>query len=287
MSLSYAAVCKNANDGKFDGKNLNEEHRRMKDRFNKVLNDIGAAILEIEKSQNPLIAYNVPFEVRLLILNFAIDPITTPFFLKGHTGKSKQTTCLPLGPLTTHPSLRMRLEALLITIEKTTIEIHSGPANQAVQAWLASIDFTRLRGDSSYRSGFDVVKALRFPFFSRFPHRSLPSSAKNEDIQLIRCCKNLSSVRLTFVDEELTYFYNMDGWLAKPVEQIREEYRLDDILGCGKLKHLHLANKITYQVYEASGHVGERVVGRLREWLEGAFRGRGMEVVVTVSSHSF
>lgn len=220
------------------------------------------------------------FNIRTKILDLVIEPVTQPFFLKSANGK--KGTELPISPLAKQHNERFRLEAIYVTLNKSTIEIHSGPANAGVQQWLAGMDFTALGGDTSYKTGFDAVKSLKFPFFSRFPHRKLPKNAKNEDIVLMQRCKNLRSVHITLVDAELTYFYNMDGYLPKALEQMRREYRLDEMLKLKKLERLHLASKLSMYVYEDSGHVGFRQVEKLKEWFDVEFAKRGIKIAVTI-----
>lgn len=286
MPLSYAAVAKAANGGKFNGSNVNEEKLRLRACYGKIQAQIMAEIVKIaplaeaeRHSIYPLL--KLPFTLRLRILGYAIDPVTTAFFLPD--GNGRKGSALPLSELACHTDERFRLESLMVTIEKSTIEIHSGPANEGMQKWFAQVNFSALGGDTTYKTGFDAVKSLRFPFFSRFPHRKLPANAKNQDINLMLRCKNLATLRISWVDEELTYFYNMDGFLPKPVEQIRREYRLDDMLKVKNLKHLHLASRVTNQVYEASGHVGYRQVEALKKWFDEEFGKRGLKVKVTIS----
>lgn len=214
-------------------------------------------------------------------MNYAIKPVTTAFFLPG--GKGKKGSSLPLDPLACHTDERFRLESLIVTIEKSTIEIHSGPANEGVQQRLESVDFTPISGDTSYKTGFDAVKSLRFPDFSRFPHHRLPADAKNQDIALKLRCKNLTTLPITWVDEEVTYFAPMPGYQPKDIDVIRRQSHLDDMLKIKGLKHLHLAARTTNQVYEEPGHVGFNAVIALQKWVEGAYVNRGIEVSVTVN----
>ena len=128
---------------------------------------------------------------------------------------------------------QLRLEAIHVTIELATLEIHSGPANAKLQKWLSSIDFQG-SGNTRLSKGFEAVKSLLFPYFSRFPHY-LPNITTNNDFGLMKLCTNLRSVEVQWVDSELC---GNEG--PKPVDQLRNEYRLDGMLDLAKLETLTL-----------------------------------------------
>lgn len=287
MTESWAAVAKAANSGKvsiplvvtpvsptnssqYDGVNVNAEKAMLEHRSEEVLEEIMAVIkgiaplAEAERIRLYPLLRLPAFKMRTKILDLAIEPITTLFFLKSTNGK--KGTGLPLSPLAKHPNERFRLDALYVTLNKSTIEIHSGPANKSVQQWLASINFKAIEGDTNYKTGLDAVKSLRFPFFSRFPHTTLPPKAKNEDIVLMQRCKNLHTVSITFVDGEVSDFHNLDGYLPKPLEQIHAEYRLDEMFKLKNLKHLRLASRTTMRVYDEGGPVGYEQAQKLGQW---------------------
>ena len=94
----------------------------------------------------------LPFDLRHTILKHAIKTSTIAVFLKGRNGR--KPTPLPLPALTKAGDAKLRLEAILVTIENTALEIHSGVANDLMQAWLRTIDFGKLGGDTSYQTGY-------------------------------------------------------------------------------------------------------------------------------------
>ena len=173
---------------------------------------------EKAKTKGKFLLMDLPSELRINIINLAIKPIKTAVFLKARNGR--KPTPIPLPPIVRTRDKRLRLASLMVTIEKTTLEIHIGPANTAVQEWLSHIDFTKLEGDTSYETGFDAVNALHFPYFSRFPYKQLDKAAPNNDIVMMTNCKNLRNLSISFVDEELTNRYN-DIVAAKSMKQLR------------------------------------------------------------------
>ena len=302
-TMTWAQVCKKANGGKVslvshntlqisinasqhNGISLSDLTRfhpifaQLKTEINKVAPWADKTRWAKAKKTNPFIV--LPFLIRLQIFDLVIEPIQGTLYLKNrHTGLLPG---FPTPAIARAFDNQVRLECLLVLLEKSVIEIHSGPGLMKLRGFLQCVDFNESTPkDTSYDLGFDCIKALRFPFFSRFPHKTLPADAFNKDISLMRSCKNLTSVKMTWVDEDLTYFYNMDGYLPKKIERIREQYRLDAMLDLEKLEHLHLASKLTGYVYEESGHVGSRQVEALKEWFEEEFENRGKKVTVTTS----
>lgn len=121
---------------------------------------------------------------------------------------------------------------------------------------MQDIDCNELKTkNTSYNLGYECIREMRVPFFSRFPHKTLPKDAFNNDVLLMRACKNLTFVTTSWVGKEVTYFCNRDRYIAQPIEQIVKEYRLDGMLDLRKLKFLHLDSEDTDRVYEISGDV--------------------------------
>ena len=60
---------------------------------------------------------------------------------------------------------------------------------------------------------FDAVKSLRFPYFSRFPHKRLADDIPNNDVELTCRSQNLRVLDITFVDEELVSGFN-NGYVS-------------------------------------------------------------------------
>lgn len=181
----------------------------------------------------------LPYATRHEILSYVCDKKTTPVFLKGVRGLLP--TAVPLPSIARAGDRQLRVETILVAIKQTTLEVHSGPGNTMLQEWLSKIDCT-VSGQTSLRTGFEAVHSLSFLFFSRFPHRSLPADTPNSDIKLMLKCPNLREISLNFTAEELTNSYN-DFELAKPIEQLRDEYRLDSMLAMfdhGELRTVRL-----------------------------------------------
>lgn len=137
---------------------------------------------------------------------------------------------------------QLRRECLLVALNKCTIEIHSGPGNAALQAWLSKIDFTGV--DTSCKTGFDAITSLTFPYFSRFPYHS-PEITRNNDVGLALACKNLRSLSIDFVWEELGNISARNSrahrdFAADCARDIRKSYQLDYLLDAAKLEKLQL-----------------------------------------------
>ena len=232
------------------------------------------------KKSNPFCI--LPFHIRLQIFDLAIEPIHSALFMfnrrTGHVSR------FPVPAIARAFDDQVGLESLMVLLEKSTIEIHSGPGQMKLRSFLQNVDFNEATPkDTSYNLGHDCIKAMRFSFFSRFPHKNLPANAFNKDIGLMLSCKNLTIVTTTWVDEDLTYFYSMDGYLPKTIERLREQYRLDGMLGLKKLKHLHLGLEVTDRVYDESGYIGYKQICALKVWLDGEFAKRGRKVMVTTT----
>ena len=180
----------------------------------------------------------LPYAIRHDILSYVCERRNMPVFLKGIHGMPP--TAVPLPTIARVRDRKLRAEAILVTIKQTTLEVHSGPGNAKLQKWLSSIDFT-VSGETSLQSGFDAVHSLYFPYFSRYPHASLPANAPNNDIRLMLKCRNLRKLTLTFVYAEL-----LDVYLRpKSIYQLRREYRLDSMLSMfqhGELQTIVLKN---------------------------------------------
>lgn len=187
---------------------------------------------------------DLPFDVRHHILTYVCTSATktTRVFLKGLYGSP---TTVPLPPIARTANRRVKSEALLVTIKQTTFEIHSGPGNAKFQNWLSSIDLTA-SGETSLKKGFDAVHSLAFPYFSHYPHASLPVKAPNNDLQLMAKCKMLRKVEITFVSNEVYNHYHGVGVSPgpKPLDQLRRQYRLDTIRET--FKHGELRSVVIY-----------------------------------------
>ena len=213
--------------------------------------------------------FGLPYEVRHEILGYVADAMSIAVYLPGIGGMP--STAIPLPLVTQVGDRRLRLETILLAIKQTTLEIHSGPANQKLQVWLASLNFSHT-GNTSLCNGFDAVHSLRFPYFSRFPHRILAARSSNNDIDLMRRCANLRSVSLHFVHSELIDYTT---GLAKSVAQLRAEYRFDCMRNLRNLSKLELEGP-------SPGTVGHTVTVALAAWFrwEYALHGKALQVTI-------
>lgn len=107
---------------------------------------------------------------------------------------------------------KLRQEVILVTLKHVTIEIYSGPGNQKLRDWLPTLDFSLVEG-TSLSNSFGAIHKLRFPYFSYYPHHSLPTSNPNNDIVLMQACGNLRSVEISFAPGELI---GESGWILQP-----------------------------------------------------------------------
>jgi hypothetical protein len=148
-------------------------------------------------------------------------------------------TKIQLPAITQAGDKQLLQESIMITIEASTFSIHSGPGNRKFNEWLGSTDLSMV--SANYKNGHDAITNLDFPYFSRFPHQR-PHIVLNRDLEMMVACKNLTKVSMTWVGEELV---NVDGdnFDAKPVVQLCQEYRLDRLLKCDKLKTNRLVGR--------------------------------------------
>lgn len=218
----------------------------------------------------------LPFDIREKILEAdALDfgssyspSLRIRVFLPGRNGQA--STAIRLPPISQAGDRKLRLECILITIKLISFEIHSGPGNAKLQKWLGEL-YLQGSGETRLGSGFDAVRSLFFPYFSRYPYYALDSTAPNNDIQLMRRCNNLRTVKALFVGSEL-HDYHTGG--PKSVQQLRDNYRLDGMLELANLRTLALQ---CYGV--ASDDSGLQAV---KKWFEGEFgkRKRPTKVVI-------
>ena len=243
-------------------------------RFELVLARIKAALdwvapqAEATRRRNIFNLMKLPFELRAKILEHVLDESTLMVYLKNSIGPGVR-----LPTVANAGDLQLRAEAILVTIQNTTFEVHSGPGNEGFQAWLTDIDFSKIEGSTNCTNGFDAVQKLSFPFFSRFPHRN-PSITINKDIELMKTCNNLKTVTTNWNGTELVNFLN-DIVRPKSVDQLRKEYRLEGMLELPKLESLTLQR---FRVeYEAMAALKE-----LAQWFENEYQQRGQMVKVII-----
>jgi hypothetical protein len=210
----------------------------------------------------------LPYDIRHLILEHLTDPHNIRVFLRRGSIPIRLPEAARAG------NIQLRRECLLVALKMCTIEIHSGPSNAALQAWLSRINLTGI--ESSCETGYDAITSLSFPYFSRFPYRDA-SITKNNDIGLALACRNLRHLTLDFHTEELFKILcrhpEAEGEVAtKCALGIRKSYQLDGLLGATKLEKIRFRTCASKRLL-----VGlEEVVA----WMMKGFQERGQKVVI-------
>ncbi|GAB1737228.1 hypothetical protein NU219Hw_g1159t1 [Hortaea werneckii] len=194
-------------------------------------------------------------EIRQVILDYLCEETTIPVFLRGN-GYSPATG-IKLPVTARMGDMVLRQETIRTALEKATFRIDSFPGNQAFQAWLERVDLRQV--SKTYVNGFDAIKHLTFPYFSRFPHYHYPADHPNSDIELMLKCRNLETVEIQWVWDAL--------WHVKTVDQLRNQFRLDRMLGLANLKQLRVTG---CDVVE-----GQKVLHDLAGWIRDNLVGKG------------
>jgi len=221
--------------------------------------------------EKPLELMDLSWDVRHIILKHLIGSRNIRVF-----GRSAISIRLPGAARA--GNIQLRRECLLVTLNGCTIESHSGPSNAALRAWLSRIDLTGV--ESSCETGYDAIKSLHFPYFSRFPYHDA-SITKNNDIVLALACTNLRVLTLNFHPEELrkVSYRHLGAETELAVDcalDIRQSYQLDGLLGATKLEKLQ---------FVSWGSSDNELIGltEVVAWLDKGFKERGQRVVVRIN----
>ncbi|RMY64648.1 hypothetical protein D0863_09662 [Hortaea werneckii] len=197
-------------------------------------------------------------EIREIILDHLCEETTIAVFLRGNAFSPATGIKLPVTARAGDRLLRQ--ETIRTALEKTTFRIDSFPGNQAFQAWLERVDLREV--SKNYVNGFDAIKHLLFPYFSRFPHYNYPADHPNSDIELMLKCRNLETVEMEWATDVL---YHRDGHV-KTVDQLRKEFRLDRMLGLANLKQLTVMGCDAYEgqqlLHDLAGWFRDNLVGK-------------------------
>lgn len=197
-------------------------------------------------------------EIREIILDHLCEETTIAVFLRGNGYSAATGTKLPVTARAGDRLLRQ--ETIRTALEKTTFRIDSFPGNQSFQAWLERVDLRKV--SKNYVNGFDAIKHLLFPYFSRFPHLYYPADHPNSDIELMLKCRNLETVEIQWVSDVL---YQGDR-RVKTVDQLRKEFRLDRMLGLANLKQLTVMGCDAYEgqqlLHDLAGWFRDNLVGK-------------------------
>ncbi|KAK5699979.1 Mitochondrial distribution and morphology protein 35 [Elasticomyces elasticus] len=154
------------------------------------------ATLQFLRSQ-PFNLMGLPAELRLRILSYLVEATRLDVYTRGRLGPPQGMKL----PSIVYATKTLRAQYLLVAIANTTFRVHNGPGNTQFQEWLTNTDLTDV--SQHHKDGFDAVKALEFPYFSRFPHQALASDVPNSDVKLMLRCKNIESVRMNWVGSTL------------------------------------------------------------------------------------
>ena len=139
----------------------------------------------------------LPAELRLEVLGHLVEKTYQPVYLGANWGRRTGM----LLPNIVYSCKVLRAEYLTVAIGQTTYSIHSYPGNLQFQRWLAQTNLSQ--GSENYKNGFNAIKALDFPYFSRFPHSSINRPTSNSDIGLMLKCKNLQAISVNWTGTEL------------------------------------------------------------------------------------
>ncbi|KAF2764031.1 hypothetical protein EJ03DRAFT_332216 [Teratosphaeria nubilosa] len=219
---------------------------------------------------------NLPIEIRQMIYDFALgdEPRTILVFPKNTRMNRRSRLPLPLPVLARVGDRKLRLEVIKYFLENTTIEMHSGPANDQFRS-------TRWRHKLRHRLRCGQITELSL--LRPLPTRQAPGQNPNNDMELALSCRNLRTLRLTFVDAELCVPFNELFFpTAKPIEQLRREYRLDGLLELEILEELKLSVVETNFVSDWAGGIGWAQATKLAEWFETEFEAQGRKRPVKV-----
>lgn len=209
----------------------------------------------------------LPAELRTLILEEYTGTEIQRAFLRGNEFECGTGAPMPnLAEAAKGVSEQLFAEALSVGLQQT-VEIHSGPGNTQFQVWLAEQDLRAV----GLTNGFDAVRDLSFPYFSRFPWWN-PDITSNMDIELMHKCKNLRRVTLLFVAGAVHGHANE----AELVATLRRKFHLDGILKLSSLQCLMIQVHPHYLIgFEY------RNVQVLAGWFRDEFQKLGKEVDVS------
>jgi hypothetical protein len=217
-------------------------------------------VQNLDPEPHPLM--RLPYDVRYEILKNVVPAQNIRAFLV------RESVGIQLPAIAYAGSTKLRRECLLVALNQCTMEIHSGPGNERLQAWLAKVDFAGV--DTSCKTGFDAITSLRFPYFGFFPFGQ-PGITANNDVEVVLACKNLRKIRLTFSNLDVSWWDKEDG-MRRAAAAIVENYQLEGILEAQKLEVLSV-----FAPNNAWTICGLR---ELFQWFEAEFEHRGRRVVL-------
>lgn len=202
----------------------------------------------------PLMSFEV--ELRDKILEYLVHGSPIRVFLAPRGRDPPTAIQLPITARVGNRKLRQ--ETIRVALMNTTLEIHSGPGNRKLQQWLSSIDLSL--ASKGQTNGFDAVKKLSFPYFSFLPYDRLLADTPHGDIELMKKCSNLREVSIYFSPGQVCDYFAPD----KSAQQLRQDYRLDGMLGLEKLETLRFLGW-----YGSNPNSG---ICELARWFEDSFK---------------
>ncbi|WPB05647.1 uncharacterized protein RHO25_010300 [Cercospora beticola] len=208
-NITWANVCRQANG------------ERLETSYSKIVTPAQAASLRSK------------FEIMLL------DPEIRQRIIVGFpswTSRRPSSCSASYQHVDIDSSSRSAAETIRSTLMTVALEVHSGWGNARLQQWLSELRLAEI--SKNMADGFDAVRALRFPYFSRFPYH-LPHITSNDDINLMLKCKGLKSVAIAFYPGSVVSLWGT-GVLGPELsaDQLVRNYYLDNMLGLNELEEL-------------------------------------------------
>ena len=208
---------------------------------------------EGSKAKKPSSFLELPDPIREQIIQYLLDqpgnkarPLKAPGVRKH----------IPLPPIALVGNRALYLEAVRVTLMKSTFEIYDARAgNIEVCEWLAGLDLSLV--SSNQKTGFDAIRKLSFPCFGNFQY----------DFPFAKCCTQLRVLNLTFAMHDIIEWDAGTSFglpqIEKSADQLRDEYDLDEVLA---LKNLGVIQSQGY-----CGNYSDSGIRSLAMWFETAF----------------
>lgn len=206
---------------------------------------------------------------------------------------------MSLPPVARTRNQDLDLESLIVTIEKTEFEVCSKLGLEWLEKWLSRIDFAALHGSTSYRTGFDAVKALNLdPLkYSDFEDEE-KIMLQRRGVLLMSKCENLRTAEVciewpTFLGRRCPDDSDR-GPSPALVETIVRECAFDRILSLPHLEtlyleltspdgYLRLGSRYDWKLADTV----YRSMNNLKNWCEAEFGKRGQQVEIHVPKNPY
>ncbi|GIZ48066.1 hypothetical protein CKM354_001114100 [Cercospora kikuchii] len=253
-NITWANVCRQANG------------ERLETSYSKIVTPAQAALL---RSKFELMLLDP--EIRERIIEYAVradfysdQPVIAVFRPGQASGLLPAPPAIKMSTLTRARDRQLRLETIRSTLMTVVLEVHSGWGNARLQQWLSELRLSEI--SKNMTDGFDAVRALRFPYFSRFPYH-LPHITSNDDINLMLKCKGLKSVAIAFYPGSVVSLWGT-GVLGSELsaDQLVRNYHLENMLELKELEEL--------QFLQYCGHDPSLGIPALAKWFKNEYQQR-------------